>query len=47
LLAVLEIALIYYCMGNIAITGCATVLALQTDFVEHVAGVAVVSDGNA
>jgi hypothetical protein len=47
LLAVLEIAFVHDSMGNIAITGCATVFAFQTDFVEHVAGIAVVSDGNA
>jgi hypothetical protein len=46
LLVVLEIALIYYRMGNVAITGCAAILTLHADVIEYVAGIAGVSDGN-
>jgi hypothetical protein len=44
LLAVLEIAFVHDGMGDIAITGCATILTVHTDFVEYVAVIASIGD---
>jgi hypothetical protein len=46
LLAVLEIALIYYGMGNVGVIGCAPIITLYADVIEYVAGIAGVSDSN-